>query len=361
MDRGAPIERRDPRASQSLVLNVVSAAPTRRIQTRNPRLVQDPPSPDDQVGRPHGLHDLDLHGTGPDERFDRLTRLARHLFDTPIALLSLAGSDRKWIKSRIGLDPNKPPPELSFCSQALMGDDLVIVPDASRDDRFRDHPLVTDLPEIRFYAGCPVRGPDGNPLGTLCVIDHEPREIGEEDAGVLQDLAWMLEQELKSLSLATLDELTGLTNRRGFDAIAEHTVAMCRRVGEPATLLYFDLDDFKKVNDTLGHTAGDRALRSFAQHLKATFRDSDVVARVGGDEFCVLLTSATTSHVERPLSLLRDRLTARHGGQTVKFSVGAAAYDPSRHTTVQALVKEADLQMYRRKRAKSGRSLGREA
>ncbi len=312
------------------------------------------PSPDPRPERIPGLQALDAVGTTPDERFDRLTRLARHLFDTPIALLSLAGSDRKWIESRIGLDPSRPVPELGFCAQAHLGDDVLIVPDASRDVRFRDHPLVTDLPEIRFYAGCPVRGPDGRPLGTLCVIDHEPREVRDEDARVLRDLAWMLEQELKSASLATVDELTGLTNRRGFDAIAAHTIAMCRRVGEPATLLYFDLDDFKSVNDTLGHAAGDRVLRSFAGHLRSTFRDSDVVARVGGDEFCVLLTSATAADVSRPLSLLVGRLRTRSGEPMVEFSVGAAPYDPTRHVTVQALVDEADMHMYRNKRSRRG-------
>lgn len=299
---------------------------------------------------------LDILGTGtePDERFDRLTRLARHLFDTPMALLSLVGSDRRWVKSRWGLDLGKAPPELPFCSQALLGDDVLIVPDATRDDRFRDHPLVVDLPEIRFYAGCPVHAPDGKPLGTLCVIDHEPREVQEEDAGVLRDLAWMLEQELKSASLATMDGLTGLTNRRGFDAIAGHSIAMCRRVEEPATLLYFDLDDFKEVNDALGHAAGDRVLRSFAERLQATFRDSDVVARVGGDEFCVLLTSATPQDVERPLSLLEGRLKTRDGEPLVRFSVGVASYDPSRHRTVQDLVAEADMHMYRQKRERKG-------
>jgi len=310
------------------------------------------PSPRDEAGRARGLHGLDLLGAGPDERFERLTRLAQRLFDTPIALLRLVDSDRQWIKSRIGFDPKAPPPELSFCSQALLGDDVLIIPDATRDDRFRDHPLVVDLPEIRFYAGCPVRAPDGSALGTLCVIDHEPREVRDGDAGVLKDLARMLEQELESLSLATLDELTGLTNRRGFGAIAAHTIAMCRRVGEPATLLYFDLDDFKQVNDTLGHTAGDRVLRTFARQLHANFRDSDVVARVGGDEFCVLLTSATTEDVERPLSLLRGRLETREGEPLVSFSVGVALYDPSRHQNVQALVEEADLLMYRQKRAR---------
>ena len=164
--------------------------------------------------------------------------------------------------------------------------------------------VVVGLPEIRFYAACPVKAPDGRSLGTLSVVDHEPREVGSEDVRMLEDLARMLEQDLRSLSLAMRDELTGLSNRRGFDTLAEQTIAMCRRVGEPATLLYFDLDDFKTINDTLGHAGGDRVLRTFADRLRATFRDSDVVARVGGDEFCVLLTGATATDVERPLSLV---------------------------------------------------------
>ena len=313
-----------------------------------------PPRGDLGAGRAPGLQALELVGADPDERFDRFTRLARHLFDTPIALLKLTGSERRWIKSRIRRDPTDSPAELDFCSEALLGDEVVIVPDATLDERLRDHPLVVNLPEIRFYAGCRVRAPDGSQLGTLCVIDHEPREVGEDDAGVLEDLTRMLEQELQSLLLATVDGLTSLTNRRGFDAIAEHTIAMCRRVDEPATLLYFDLDDFKGVNDALGHAAGDRVLRTFARHLRETFRDSDVVARVGGDEFCVLLTSATTEDVQRPLSLLAGRLETREDEPLVSFSVGIASYDPSTHTTVHALVEEADRRMYQQKPA-SGR------
>lgn len=316
--------------------------------------MQAPPPPNDpDAGPAPGLHALELFGGDPDERFDRFTRIARHLFDTPIALLKLTGSDRRWVESRMRLDADRSRPELAFCSEALLGDGLVIVPDTTRDERLRDHPMVVNLPEIRFYAGCPVRAPDGSPLGTLCVIDHEPREVGENDAGVLQDLAWMLEQELRSHSLATVDELTGLTNRRGFDAIAEHAIAVCRRVDEPATLLYFDLDDFKAVNDALGHAAGDRVLRTFARHLRDTFRDSDVVARVGGDEFCVLLTSTTTENVHRPLSLLEGRLETREDEPLVSFSVGVAAYDPSRHEAVRALVEEADQIMYRQKRGRA--------
>ncbi len=290
----------------------------------------------------------ELLGPDPDERFAKLTSLAQQIFDTPIALLTLRDSDRTWFKSRYTRNTGRTPIEARFCAD-LDPSVALVIPDTRRDERFRDHPLVVNLPEIRFYAGCPVRVPDGTALGTLCVIDHEPRDVGANEIHVLRDLAWMIEQELRSLSLATLDELTGLTNRRGFDAIAAHAIAVCRRSGQPATLLYFDLDDFKEINDRQGHSAGDRALRTFADRLRSTFRDSDVVARIGGDEFCVLLTSATALDVERPLAILAAQLRDSRGVPIVKFSVGVETFDADKHESVQSVLDAADRRMYEEK------------
>lgn len=306
------------------------------------------PLPENEEQRLRSLRALNILDTHPEERFDRLTRVARRLFDAPIALMSLVDEDRQWFKSRPGLDFPQTPRDHSFCAHAILDEGVFIVQDALADDRFSNNPLVRSFPEIRFYAGYPVRAPDGSPLGTLCVIDHEPRDVEQEDVDALRDLAGLAEQELKSLTLATSDDLTGLTNRRGFEAIATHTLALCHRVHRPATLLLFDLDDFKEVNDAFGHAAGDRVLQDFAEHLLSTFRDSDVVARLGGDEFCVLLSGATTRDIPRPIALLRNR--RGESGQPIHpFSVGAAAYDPKRHQTVAALVDEADAEMYRQK------------
>lgn len=310
------------------------------------------PLPENESQRLRSLRALDLLDTPPEERFDRLTRVARRLFDTPIALMSLVDADRQWFKSRPGLDFPQTPREHSFCAHAILGEGVFVVPDALADDRFRDNPLVTTFPEIRFYAGCPVRAPDGSALGTLCVIDHEPRQVEDDDVDALRDLAGLAEQELRSLTLATIDELTDVTNRRGFDAIASHTLAICRRVDRPATLLLFDIDDFKSVNDTRGHLVGDQVLRDFAGQLLATFRDSDVVARLGGDEFCVLLSGATTRDLPRPLADLAA--TLKEGPRPrLEFSVGAASYHPKRHNTVADLLADADAEMYRQKRARA--------
>jgi len=309
------------------------------------------PLPTNEPQRLQSLHALGILDTAPEERFDRLTRIARRFFRVPIALVSLVDADRQWFKSRNGLDQKELPREYSFCAHAILNAERVmVVRDAKTDERFRSNPLVTGSPEIRFYAGCPVKAPDGSALGTLCVIDHEPRDLEADDATVLTDLAELVEHEIKSLALATTDDLTGLANRRGFDAIAVHTLAVCLRVEKPATLLLFDLDDFKNVNDTLGHAAGDRVLQKFSNHLVATFRDSDVVARLGGDEFCVLLSGAGASDIDRPLKELRDLMSEQDDDPAATFSVGAATYDSDRHRTIADLLLEADEDMYADKR-----------
>ena len=307
--------------------------------------------PTNEAQRLRSLYSLGILDTSPQERFDRLTRLACRLFDVKIALVSLVDSDRQWFKSKVGLDVTETPREHSFCSHAILGEDVMVVPDALADARFRDNPLVTGSPDIRFYAGCPIKAPDGAALGTLCVISDQPRDLDPEDERVLRDLAGTVEEELKALALATIDDLTGLTNRRGFEAISTHVLGFCQRVSRPASLLLFDLDGFKEINDTHGHAAGDLVLLGFAEALLSTFRDSDVVSRFGGDEFCVLVSGAASAQLDRPLGTLADRLGGWVSPHRVGFSVGIAEFDPEEKPTLAALIAEADGRMYEHKRA----------
>jgi diguanylate cyclase (GGDEF)-like protein len=299
--------------------------------------------------------ELDILDMPPDERFERLARLARHLFDVPTALVHLEVSDRLWSRNRDGSDTPRDPRTLSLC-QALRGDDrLLVVRDTREDPRTRDEPLVlTGDDPVRFVAGVRVRSPDGTRLGTLYVMDREPRALDDSERGLLRDLGALMERELATLEMATTDELTGLTNRRGFHATAAHSLALCRRLDRPATLVLFDLNDFKRVNDVLGHAAGDAVLAAFAEDLLATFRDSDVVCRLGGDEFAVLLSGATPEELLRPLTLMAVRVNARNEhsrpGAQVAYSHGVAGYDPEVHRDVGDLLAEADRAMYARKR-----------
>ena len=139
------------------------------------------------------IADLYMYGildTGFEERFDRLTRIAAAVFETPISLVTLVDSDRQWFKSSHGLSMRQTARDIAFCAHAIRSDEVMIVPDATKDPRFAKNPLVTAGPNIRFYAGAPLINSNNHPLGTLCVIDHQPRaEFKKADQKVLKDLA----------------------------------------------------------------------------------------------------------------------------------------------------------------------------
>lgn len=306
------------------------------------------------------LRALALLDTDAEERFDRVTRLAQRLFGVPIALVSLVDADRQWFKSRQGLDVGETPRESSFCAHAILGEGVMQVEDATTDPRFFENPLVLGAPEIRFYAGAPIEGPGGAKLGTLCIIDREPRELSVDDMGLLQDLAEMVEREIAAAHLATEDGLTGLTNRRGFDVLGAAILEICRGRGLPAVLAYLDLDDFKRVNDRHGHDIGDAALREFTGLLGDAFRGSDVIARMGGDEFAVLLVGATDG--QEAIARLHHALTARNEREGARYrlwaSAGVVAFDPASSESLAQLVARADARMFEGKRQAASPPLG---
>ena len=149
----------------------------------------DAPIPPDEAARLASLRRLQLLDTPPEDRFDRLTRMAKRLFGVPIALVSLVDEDRQWFKSRLGMNEHETPRDVAFCAHAILDDEIMVVSNASSDPRFADNPLVTGDLNIRFYAGHPVKSPDGANVGTLCIMDHQPRELSHEDRRLLDDLA----------------------------------------------------------------------------------------------------------------------------------------------------------------------------
>jgi diguanylate cyclase (GGDEF)-like protein len=315
--------------------------------------VEAPPEPLDETRRLRALQSLRILDTFPEERFDRVTRLACRLFNVPIALVSLVDEQRQWFKSRQGLDASETSREVSFCGHAIAHEGPMVVPDSHRDARFSDNPLVVGDPGIRFYAGHPIHTSDGSRVGTLCLIDRRPRALSEAEISLLADLASMVDSEFSMLEHATTDELTGLSNRRGLALIARYILALCRRTGLPATVVGIDLDNFKQINDAHGHEAGDEALRAFAKMLQKHLRVSDVVARLGGDEFALLCSKAAPEQVELSLKRLRDAfnssdLARRH--PSLSWSAGLAKFDPQSDADIDSLLRNADQKMYGAKR-----------
>jgi GAF domain-containing protein len=166
------------------------------------------PVPKDEKQRLKVLWQYEVLDTVPEEVFDDLTELAARICEAPIALISLVDEKRQWFKSKVGTSVSETSRDISFCAYAITQNDLFIVPDATRDERFADNPLVTSDPKIRFYAGAPLITPDGHALGTLCVIDKVPRELRPDQKQALRILARhvvsQLELRHRSRQLATV-------------------------------------------------------------------------------------------------------------------------------------------------------------
>ncbi|GEM_PF-342437 len=154
------------------------------------------PIPPNEIERLMSLRVLNILDTPSEERFDRITRLAAKYFNVPIAYVSLIDKDRQWFKSKQGFDICETPRDISFCSHAILREDALIIPDATKDERFKNNPVVTGPPELRFYAGQPLSGPGGFKIGSLCVLDLKPREFDAEKVKALKDFSLMVEHEL---------------------------------------------------------------------------------------------------------------------------------------------------------------------
>jgi diguanylate cyclase (GGDEF)-like protein len=312
-----------------------------------------PDVPQDEDARLTTLYSLNILDTQAEQRFDRLTRLAKRIFGVPIALVSLVDDHRQWFKSSIGLNVSETSRDISFCGHAILGNEVFIIPDAAKDDRFSNNPLVINEPYVRFYAGWPLKHLNGSKLGTLCIIDRKPRQLGQEDLEALQDLAELVERELVAVQLATLDDLTKISNRRGFTSVAKNCLSMCARQDLPASLVFFDLNEFKAINDKFGHHEGDKALVAFSNLMRGTFRTSDVFGRLGGDEFVVLLSNTSKKVAREIVNRFRQSIETHNQqakrGYDISFCDGIVSVESDEDRSLDVLLKEADSLMYEKK------------
>jgi len=314
-----------------------------------------PETPGNEVERLHALRTLQILDTSHEERFDRVTRIAKRMFGVSISLVSLIDEDRQWFKSRQGFETTETSRDISFCGHAINQDNLFIIPNTSKDERFFDNPMVTSAPNIRFYAGYPLKIQNGLNIGTLCLLDETPREMNEEDQQLFKDLGAMIEQEIKSIQLATLDALTLISNRYGFLILVEHSFKMCRRNKVPMSFLLFDLNKFKAINDEYGHHEGDFVLTKFAQLMIGTFRNSDVVGRLGGDEFVAMITSFNEENADTILArfdvAVEEANTTMNKPYKIEYSVGLVHFQHNTKKTPEEMIQAADAAMYRNKKA----------
>jgi diguanylate cyclase (GGDEF)-like protein len=339
--------------------------------------LEKPAFPEDEKKRQASLDSLEVLDTPAEERYDRITRIARRALDIPIVLISLVDRDRQWFKSSQGLATSETPREVSFCGHAILEEGALVVPDATRDERFADNPLVIDGPRVRFYAGQPLSAPDGRKVGTLCVIDTKPRDFSSQDQETLRDLAALVENELSVARLsqtqlelraelasartkASIDSLTRLWNRESIYEISRRELARAERSRLPLGVVLLDIDNFKAINDAHGHLVGDDVIRTIAQRMRQAVRPYDAVGRFGGEEFIIILSESDreTARIigERVrASIAEQPVETEEGSLTVTASLGVAIYDGDENQDLEKLIAVADQALYQAKRAGKNR------
>lgn len=449
------------------------------------------------------LRNTGLLDTPSEAEFDELVGLATEICKTPMGMFTLVDRDRQWFKARKGIAAEETPRSIAFCHHTIQQRELFVVEDAALDTRFRENPLVTGDPKIRFYAGVPLEAPGGAPIGTLCVVDTVPRVLSDSQRHALGVLAgqvkanmlmraqqrdlksalrekehvaaelaaserrfrifmnhapftvymkdaqerltfyndrmaeryhisskeWLgktsadlwpaeiademrrqeqqvvhsgrmierveetterdgrqaswktyrfpwwnergeimlggfaldvtdelgqrkaLEEANEKLSRqATLDVLTGLPNRRVLDDRVEFEYRFALRHKTHLSVVMLDLDNFKKVNDKLGHAEGDRVLQDAGAVLRDKMRATDLAARYGGEEFVVLLPGADTDGAILFAERVRTGLRKVKGlDGYVTASLGIASMDATANSG-KRLIQRADEAMYEAKR-----------
>lgn len=315
--------------------------------------MKPPVKPANEAERLQALERYRVLDTSKEEVFDRFTRIASHVAKAPIALISLIDEDRQWFKSRVGLDAEETPRDISFCGHAILDDLPLVVPDASKDERFADNPLVTGAPHIGFYLGVPLIEKDGHKIGTLCVIDRIPRTLDDEVEETLKDLGAMVVRELELRRVASTDKLTGAFNRLMFATLFAHELKRSKRNGRPLSFGMIDLDHFKSINDTYGHDGGDAVLAAASECLHGAMRQPDTLFRMGGEEFGVLFADCDLEGAVVAAERMREALdhhAVTFDGKVIKVtaSIGVADLKADEHDET-AMLSRADDALYKAK------------
>jgi diguanylate cyclase (GGDEF)-like protein len=336
-----------------------SSPALRAFAPAQPTVAVQPPAipPETEAARLAALEQLDILDTPREEGFDRITRMIRRLFDMPISIVSFIDEKRQWYKSAEGMGVDYVPRADSFCRHTIATGTPLVVDDAKTDARFFDNPFVVTDPGIRSYIGIPLTTRDGLHIGSLCVADYKARENSARDIEFLTEFAAMAMDELELRDLATRDGLTGVHSRRAFKEEAARLVAFCRRHDQPLGCVSIDLDHFKSVNDTHGHAAGDRVLQSAVSTMASVLRQSDLIGRLGGEEFSVMLPGTARTGAMEAAERIRVAIAEKpvvigRIAIPVTTSLGVAALRDG--WGVDDLLRAADEALYDAKR--SGRN-----
>ncbi len=308
------------------------------------------------------LHALNLLDSAPDPRFDRITNLAADVFDVPIALISLVDENRQWFLSRCGLEETETGRDESFCGHALHETDILVVEDATEDDRFATNPLVTGGPNIRFYAGAVLEADDGLPLGTLCLIDTKPRSLSVAERRRLVKMARLTRAELLPNSNAMYQrseaqlaaQVDPLTNARWTQPFLEAVDEALEKDGANGTagsnehgvavMIMINVPKLEQINNVFGRMTGDEILLEVCRRLQTACSafGTPVTGRLGGHRLAAFLIGPGTSDTlgdlkQRLRSVYEAPYKTKGNVRSVNLQVGLCEIDGTLATGAEAI------------------------
>jgi diguanylate cyclase (GGDEF)-like protein len=321
------------------------------------------PALTDEPARLAALKRLAVLDSEPEEPFDNVVALVRAVLGVPIAAVSLLDEDRQWFKARTGIEATETARDISFCTHTIQQREPLVIPDATKDERFAGNPLVLGNPGIRSYAGIPLRTSDGYNIGSLCAIDTRPRDYSYAELAMLDKFARIVVADLELRRIAGKDQLTGALTRRGFIERVSQEIERHRRYARPASLAMIDIDHFKSINDTYGHAAGDAVLREVSRLLRSEARPNDLLGRLGGEEFAMLMpetdAGAAYQAAERFRQCIADAAIEAKPGLEVRVtaSFGVAELIPA-FSDPESWFAATDVLLYAAKRRGRNRCIG---
>jgi diguanylate cyclase (GGDEF)-like protein len=331
-----------------------------------PNLPTTLPSP------PHALLSVDILDGPLKENFVRITRLARKLFDVPIAAVNFINEQHTCFKSFLEEKVIETPHEVSFCSHVLSQEEIFSVPETFLDERFRNNPYVLCDPPIRFYAGCPFQL-NHQKLGTISITDNKPRYFSPNQLILLKDVAALIETEIQNYTVATdkgkltsdldkarmasmVDPLTSLWNRQGMYNILRYRMDEYLLSKTSFAVAILDIDNFKQINDTYGHDAGDQILITIGKSLMAGCRETDAIGRWGGEEFLLLINEPNPKNIieiaERIRAMIESQNMSLPSITSLKMTVtiGLTRILSGTYPTLEEMINQADQALYQGKR-----------
>ena len=342
-----------------------------------------PAKPEREAERLAELHRYRILDTDPEQAYDDLLTIVAGICNTPMGAVTLIDGDRQWFKARQGIDMTETTRDVAFCAHAILEPEkLLQVRDSHQDPRFSGNPYAQGDGGVRFYAGAPLVTSSGNALGTLCVMDTEPRELTKQQSEALTRLArqvvalmelrqaysnlthhlnerdWYenqlklyheaLEQQNAELSeQSRTDVLTGLPNRRAFSAALDRAIEGAT-AGQRLHVAVIDIDHFKSINDLHGHAAGDETLAAIGRSIHSQRGLHGFAARLGGEEFGLFMTDLDELAAELQCEYIREAVQNLPVNVPATVSIGVAKYRTGDTTTT--LCARADEALYAAKR-----------